>query len=99
MDGETEDRGKKFDQLDKCTLNSIVINIIFWHCYQLVGFCCCFCYCAYRQWLVGLFVLLLRYIQMIYEALQLLPEGLHLSIDTIQQLMLPDPVMEERESF
>lgn len=47
---------------------------------------------AYRQWLLCLFILLLGNIQPVYEALQLLPEGLHLGVDTIQQLMLSDPV-------
>lgn len=46
---------------------------------------------AYRQRLLCLFVLLLRDIQSVYEALQLLPEGLHLGVDTVQQLMLSDP--------
>lgn len=50
------------------------------------------CASAYRQWLLCLFVLLLRDIQSVYEALQLLPEGFHLGVDTIQQLMLSDPV-------
>ena len=46
---------------------------------------------AYRQWLLCLFILLLGDIQSVYEALQLLPEGFHLGVDTIQQLMLSDP--------
>lgn len=46
---------------------------------------------AYRQWLLLLFILRLGDVQSIYETLQLLPKGFHLSIDTIQQLMLSDP--------
>lgn len=46
----------------------------------------------YRQWLLCLFILLPGDVQPIYEALQLLPEGFQLGVDTIQQLMLSDPV-------
>lgn len=47
---------------------------------------------SYRQRLLCMFILLLGDIQPINEALQLLPEGFHLSIDAIQQLVLSDPV-------
>lgn len=50
------------------------------------------CALAYRQRLLCLFILLPGDIQPVYEALQLLPEGFHLGVDTIQQLMLSDPV-------
>lgn len=46
---------------------------------------------AYRQRLLCLFVLLLGDIQPVDEALQLLPEGFHLGIDAVQQLVLSDP--------
>lgn len=50
---------------------------------------------AYRQWLFRLSILLLGDVQPVYEALQLLPEGFHLGVDTIQQLMLSNPVEQK----
>lgn len=44
-----------------------------------------------------MFILLLGDIQPVNKALQLLPEGFHLGIDAIQQLMFSDPV--EKRSF
>lgn len=46
---------------------------------------------AYRERLLCLLILLLGDIQPVYEALQLPPEGLHLGVDPIQQLVLSDP--------
>ena len=52
---------------------------------------------SYRQRLLCMFILLLGDIQPVNKALQLLPEGFHLGIDAIQQLMFSDPV--EKRSF
>lgn len=54
---------------------------------------------AYRKWLLCLFVVLLGDIQAVYEALQLFPEGFHLCVDTIQQLVLSDPEEEQVWTF
>lgn len=54
---------------------------------------------AYRKWLLCLFVILLGDIQAVYEALQLFPEGFHLCVDTIQQLVLSDPEEEQVWTF
>lgn len=52
---------------------------------------------TYRQGFLWLFVILLGDVQSVYKALQLFPEGFHLSIDPIQQLMLSNPIVQAQK--
>ena len=46
---------------------------------------------THRQWLLLRLVLWLGDVQAVDEALQLLPEGLHLGVDPVEHLVLSDP--------
>lgn len=88
MEDRWKRRGRKVQndkQLEKCILENTKITVIKVKHIRVFA-------SAYRQRLLSLFILLLGDIQPVYEALQLLPEGFHLGVDTIQQLVLSDPV-------